>query len=299
MKLLLPLFSLFISLPLFLGAQTSPDAPTLQLSNSGTGSITLSLSNSPLSNNFQDQFEFLDPNILVPNSVNGIALTAEEKVDYATFHFQGYVIYQFAHSGVGPQSIDDSRLVREIAQTDLADDVGTLSNFQPSGLGLCWPSQMVQAENLGLEHQFHISIDAFTGQPLQEGQTYCFQAIAYAHNANKTLGNCVLPAPFLGTDPAKMIASPGCITLSPNSTNSSISARPELSIATDPATRSALVTADVSGTVRILDLTGKLVQDFTVQPSVTVRSSSLPAGLYLLQMESDFHGEATRKLVIP
>ncbi|MGD1849039.1 MAG: T9SS type A sorting domain-containing protein [Salibacteraceae bacterium] len=292
-------FLLFFLLPLpgLLFAQSSPDPPILQLSANGT-SISITLSNPPTSNNYQQQYTYLDPTIPVPDSVGGVPLSASEKAEFASFHFQGYLIYQFANATILPNRLDDPLVVRLAGQSDLADQTTHLSNYTSIG-GQCIPTLMLQANNTGLEPQLTLLTDQFSGQNLEIGKTYCYQARAYAYNPNKTVDNCSQGALFLVTDPASIPDQPVCITLYPVSIGKNGKAESDLSIAADVENRRAMVTSSLPGKVTVIDITGKLIQELTLVANEALYTKPLGSGLYMIRFDAADDGAITKKLLLP
>lgn len=165
-----------------------PDAPDIEVQEL-ENEVILYLSNRTVSNNAGENYAEVDPFIVAPDSleVNGVmtALTAQEKIDYATYRFQGYMIYQLKNEGVSPADLDDPDLARLVAQCDVKDGVSKIINYYfDTDLNGNVPVLEVDGENEGIRHSFKITEDQFaTGtKTLVNHKTYYFMAIAYAYN---------------------------------------------------------------------------------------------------------------------
>lgn len=181
----------------------APDAPDVQLSMQG-GNIKIDISNSPISNNYNEAFNLLDTSIQNTNN---------------RFLFQGYIIYQALNSLINPRTnFFDTSKMRVVAQSDILDNVDTLINhYLDTNTTNCNSAIMVQGNNIGIQHSYIISLDAFTNTAFQTGNTYCYYVFSYAYNSNKIGQDCNLPwsflASFRGSNGQGMTAK--CITLNP------------------------------------------------------------------------------------
>lgn len=152
-----------------------PDAPNMTFIPMD-GKFIVHLSNSPISNNYLEQYVQEDYFI---------------STDYTDrdFRFQGYQVYQLKDSEVTLDQLQDESYARVIFQCDLKDDVGDLVNFDyNTETGGSDGNIMVRAQNSGLRHTFEITSDAFsTGSQrgLINNKKYYYLAIAYAHNEYK------------------------------------------------------------------------------------------------------------------
>lgn len=155
-----------------------PDAPDLVIRELDK-EIIIYLTNAPTSNNFQENYNEIDP------LVRALSVTNPAITD-TTYTFQGYKIYQLKSDQVGADQLDDPTLARLIAQVDVKDGIGTLINKTfVSGLCAEVPSVRVEGEDNGISKSFQVKSDLFasgTDASLVNHQTYFFTAIAYAYN---------------------------------------------------------------------------------------------------------------------
>lgn len=157
----------------------SPDAPDLTIQEL-ENELILYLSNSRLSNNFNEEFAIQDPNIVPPDS-----LPIDVSDSLATYRFQGYQVYQLSGPDVSSADLENQELARLVAQCDKRDEITQIINWEfDSELQESVPVQKVFGEDLGIRHSFRIDQDAFaTGdKDLVNHKTYYFMAIAYAYN---------------------------------------------------------------------------------------------------------------------
>ncbi len=170
-----------------------PDAPVLQAQELDK-EIILYITNPTISNNFKENYSGRDPSIVIPDSVLTVGeagdstyqvLTAEEKSKYGSYKFQGYKVYQVIDNTIGPASLMDVDKARLIYQCDIRDDVTTITNFEyDPEIEATVAQEMVNGNNKGIQHSLRILEDQFaTGdRKLINYKSYCFIAIAYAHN---------------------------------------------------------------------------------------------------------------------
>ena len=159
-----------------------PDAPELSIQEMDK-SLILFIENSAASNNYNEKYQEVDPFIIAPDS-----LTQQEKIEYASYKFQGYIIYQVKNSSVSTADLDDPDLSRVVAQCDVKDGVTTLINYEfDEALGGNIPTLKVSGADLGVKNSFKITDDQFaTGtKTLVNHKKYYFIAIAYAYNQFK------------------------------------------------------------------------------------------------------------------
>ena len=171
-----------------------PDAPVLTAQELNQ-EIILYINNPIISNNYNEEFSSKDPSIIAPDSsmiVNSSTgdttyqkLTSAEKDDYSSYKFQGYKVYQVKDATVDPASLHDIEKARLIYQGDIRDNVSKLYNYilDPE-TGFITVEEMVEGSNNGIVHALQIKEDLFaTGdRKLINYKTYCFMAVAYAHN---------------------------------------------------------------------------------------------------------------------
>ncbi|UKN03564.1 T9SS C-terminal target domain-containing protein [Paracrocinitomix mangrovi] len=102
-----------------------------------------------------------------------------------TFRFEGYQIFQMIGPEASVSDIDDIQKARLVAQCDVENGVSKLVNYEYNEqLGITIPQVMVDGEDAGIRHSFHITEDQFaTGaRNLVNHKKYYFLAVAYAHN---------------------------------------------------------------------------------------------------------------------
>lgn len=166
-----------------------PDAPDITFQELDR-ELILYLSNRPISNNYNESYEELDKSIIVPDTIDGVGLTDEQKDSLSTYTFQGYQIFQVKNSSVSVTELYDPELSRLVAQVDIKDGVTQLVNYTfDDNLQANVPQEMVVGEDLGIQHSFRITEDRFTttsDRRLVNHKTYYFIAIAYGYNNFKT-----------------------------------------------------------------------------------------------------------------
>jgi hypothetical protein len=167
--------SLFENCFKVLEAPHAPEMIAQELSNQ----VILLIQNAPNSNNYNEQYEEIDPFIVTENPT-----------DDNSYNFQGYIIYQVKDASVSASELEDVSKARVVAQCDIKDEIGDLINFEfDSDLNASIPVRKVKAENKGIQHSFSVTEDLFsTGdvKTLVNFKTYYFIAIAYSHNNYKT-----------------------------------------------------------------------------------------------------------------
>lgn len=158
-----------------------PDAPEVTIIELDK-ELIITLSNPQLSNNYNEEYQEIDPFIISPDS-----LSASERYD-SIYRFQGYQIFQVADASVSVSELQDPDRARLVAQCDIQDSVGQLVNFYFSDdLGASIPVEEVDGGDEGISHTFKITADEFaTGdRALVNHKTYYYIAIAYAYNNYK------------------------------------------------------------------------------------------------------------------
>lgn len=169
-----------------------PDAPELVVQELDQ-ELIFYLKNTPLSNNFNEEYEEQDPNIVLPDSL--VQLIG---ADYNRYKFQGYQVFQLRSSDNSINDIMDPGASRLVFQCDIQDDDTTLVNFVfDEQLQANIPTVMVEGANEGIVHSFRIAEDRFaSGSPtLVNYKTYYYVAIAYATNNYKLYSQDVAPNP--------------------------------------------------------------------------------------------------------
>ncbi|MCB0795499.1 MAG: T9SS C-terminal target domain-containing protein [Flavobacteriales bacterium] len=148
-----------------------PDAPELSIVELDR-ELILTITNPPLSNNFGEAYEELDP--IIP----------EDATD-RFYRFQGYQVYQLADATVSVAELQDINKARLVFQCDIEDAVEDIVNFIPNPqIGIAVPTLMVEGLNEGISHSFRITEDRFSqsNPRLVNFKTYYYMAIAYGYN---------------------------------------------------------------------------------------------------------------------
>lgn len=175
---------------------SGPDAPLLEVQELDQ-EIILTLNNPELSNNYNENYEQVDP--FIQDSVVVKKDTCQDTTaSYCiadtriaadqTYNFQGYRIYQVRNGNVSPSSLDDPEQARLVAQVDKKDDVGSLINYEfDDDIGASVPVKRADSVNQGISHSFSITEDQFAQGESQliNHQEYYFMAVAYGYNEYK------------------------------------------------------------------------------------------------------------------
>lgn len=151
----------------------APHAPDLNIQELENG-LVLTLSNNPSSNNYNEEYQEIDP----------LIVSAQPNVD-KKYRFQGYQIYQVKTTSVSVSELEDASKARIVAQCDLKDDVESIINFEfDEQLQASIPVKKVTAGNDGIRHSFFVDEDLFASgdRRLINFKTYHYIAIAYGHN---------------------------------------------------------------------------------------------------------------------
>jgi len=181
-----------------------PDAPNVTIREYDQKLILL-LTNSPLSNNKNE--DYIEADNLIPENRYDITTHLDTigmgkdtvLVSYITdtitydrnYRFEGYQIFQVTGPEVGAIDLENPDLARLIRQYDIVNfdekgnPIGRLINWEFSEeLQLDVPKEMVAGGNIGIQHSFEVTQDAFaTGNTqLVNYKTYYFIAVAYAYN---------------------------------------------------------------------------------------------------------------------
>lgn len=165
-----------------------PDAPDLTIREMDQ-ELIVTLTNNTLSNNFRESYKEVDP--YIKNSPDSF------------YRFQGYMIFQLKDPTVLGSYLDeksqevDPNKAKIVAQCDIADTIGRISNYflvSTDTVNVFQPTQMVhQAEapndffNAGIQHSFRVTKDYFTGGKLIDNKTYYYVAIAYGFNRQESI----------------------------------------------------------------------------------------------------------------
>jgi hypothetical protein len=154
----------------------APHAPILEIQEL-ENELILTISNTPASNNYGENYIEFDPFIVTEDS------TADRN-----YRFQGYMIYQLKDDAVSLSDITDVSKSRLVAQCDIEDGVARLINFDfDQNLGAGIAEEMVDGENKGIRHSFSIKEDEFAqgDKVLVNFKRYHYIAVAYAYNNYK------------------------------------------------------------------------------------------------------------------
>jgi hypothetical protein len=148
-----------------------PDAPNYSLGWNGNG-FEFNLSNSVTSNNYNEFYSEVEPNCACSDPV---------------YNFQGYLVLQLINSIVALSELFDTSKARIVYQCDKADSIGNEYSYFQNG-AQCDSSLVFAAANSGIQHNFTVVTDGFSGQAFTTGDSLCFAVLAYAHNS--TMQNC-------------------------------------------------------------------------------------------------------------
>ena len=165
-----------------------PDAPNLtaqELNNE----IILYIDNPLSSNNYKEQYWEKDPFTGLPDTLDGVPLTKDQKDSLSAYQFEGYQIYQLKDATVSVNELYDIDKARLVAQCDLQNGVKRLINYTfDEDLQANVPQEMVDGEDKGIRHSFRVTKDLFaTGvDKLVNHKTYYYIAVAYGYNNYKT-----------------------------------------------------------------------------------------------------------------
>lgn len=105
------------------------------------------------------------------------------------YQFEGYKIYQLKERyKIDEALLKDTTKAKLIAQSDFKNKVSTIFNwgFEFDNANVATlnyqKALQVDGENKGLSTTFLVNKDAFNNAPLENGKSYYFTAVAYAHN---------------------------------------------------------------------------------------------------------------------
>ncbi len=105
------------------------------------------------------------------------------------FTFQGYQVFQLKDESSSVNDIGNLDKARIVFQCDKLDTIKRIINFEyDNQLGFSVPKEKVVGANIGIQHSFTLTDDAFaTGDKrLVNHKTYYYVAIAYGYNNYKT-----------------------------------------------------------------------------------------------------------------
>lgn len=128
-------------------------------------------------NNFNESYEEIDPNIKSPDT-----LASNERYD-STYNFEGYQVFQLKNPSVSVADIKNPDLARQVFQCDVKNGVGQLVNYYfDQALSGNVPVEEVNGADLGINHTFVLTEDAFSGERFVNHKQYYFLALAYGFN---------------------------------------------------------------------------------------------------------------------
>jgi len=163
-----------------LDGPSAPDLAFLELDRK----IVITISNRKGSNNYQERYSEIDPNIQLLEDTTGNRTQEEENL-LKTYLFEGYQIFQLRRPDVSVESLKDPDLARLVAQFDIKNDVKKLVNYYfDRSIGANVPVVEVDARNEGIRHTFELTTDAFADKDPKfvNHKQYYFMALAYAFN---------------------------------------------------------------------------------------------------------------------
>ena len=155
-----------------------PHAPDLKIQEM-ENSLIITLHNPSASNNANEDYIELDPEIIDPENPN---------ID-KFYRFQGYQVYQVKSIDVSPSDLDNIAKARLVFQCDIEDGISKLINYEfDQQMGASVPTVEVVGEDKGISHSFMMTEDQFaTGdRTLVNFKKYYYMAVAYAYNNYET-----------------------------------------------------------------------------------------------------------------
>lgn len=180
----LPFILLFVFGSLFGSAQflSTPDPPIMHLyfdQDTLHGDLSLDVT----SNNWNLQFLVHDPS---PAPAPGTS------VFDSLYRFEGFLVFQVITDSLRGEEFLDTTQSRLVFQTDSANGIGSIVNWEyDSVLGVTVPVNMVNGSDIGIEFNFSIANDAFTGATIDSSACYAAVSYAYTEGAAKAflIGN--------------------------------------------------------------------------------------------------------------
>ena len=165
-----------------LDGPSAPDMTFLEMDRK----LIVFLSNRKGSNNFNESYAELDPNIEFNDSIfTNPPQTPAERDSLKTYFFEGYQIFQLRSPDVTVESIHDPDLARLVAQFDKNNGITKLVNYYfDQSIGANVPVVEVEGGDEGISHTFEITTDAFADKDpkLVNNKQYYYLALAYAYN---------------------------------------------------------------------------------------------------------------------
>ncbi len=163
-----------------------PDAPNVKFQELDQ-ELVLYLDNPSVSNNFNEEYEEVDPFIITPDSLRDLGQFYDN-----TYNFEGYQIYQVRNEDVSVNEILNADKSRLVAQCDVKNGITQLVNYEfNEKLQANVPTEMVDGQDNGVQHSFKITEDQFASgdRKLVNHKTYYFIAVAYGSNNFKKFNN--------------------------------------------------------------------------------------------------------------
>ncbi|NCQ11954.1 MAG: T9SS C-terminal target domain-containing protein, partial [Bacteroidetes bacterium] len=165
-----------------------PDAPAITFQEMDR-ELILFLSNSVISNNYNEGYNLKDPFIAIPDTLDGVYQGPDQDKDTLKFYkFQGYQIYQVVNASISVEQLYNNSVARLAAQVDIKDGITQLVNFTfDESINANIPQEMVNGEDKGIKHSFRFTTDLFASgdNRLVNHKTYYYIAIAYGYNSFK------------------------------------------------------------------------------------------------------------------
>ena len=165
-----------------------PDAPAITFQEMDR-ELILFLSNSVISNNYNEGYDLKDPFIAIPDTLDGVYQGPDQDKDTLKFYkFQGYQIYQVVNASISVEQLYNNSVARLAAQVDIKDGITQLVNFTfDESINANIPQEMVNGEDKGIKHSFRFTTDLFASgdNRLVNHKTYYYIAIAYGYNSFK------------------------------------------------------------------------------------------------------------------
>jgi hypothetical protein len=168
-----------------------PDAPDVAVQELDREIILYLSNNNIASNNYQETYNLLNPDVAIPDVLDGDTLTEGKKDSLKYYRFQGYQIFQVKNSSVTVSDVYNPDVSRLAARVDIKDNVKQLVNYEFNEVMKAnVPQEMVTEAggDEGVRHSFRFITDLFASgadNKLVNHKTYYYIAIAYGHNSYK------------------------------------------------------------------------------------------------------------------
>lgn len=161
---------------------SGPNAPDLSVRELDEGLVfyITNRKTNDAGNNFNESYTELDASIQAVSNSMGY--------DFDPYYrFEGYQVFQLKNSNVSVADIHDQELARLVYQCDVKNGVKQLVNHNfDQALNANVPVEEVNGADLGIQHTFSLTEDAFTGQTLVNHKQYYYLALAYGYNEYMT-----------------------------------------------------------------------------------------------------------------